>query len=90
MAREHIRKVLIHRLGSLGDMVVALPSLHLIARRFPDAERRLLTNFPVNAKAPAAAAVLGESGLVHGYMQYTVGTRDLGELLRSGSSWTVD
>ncbi len=82
MAKEHIRKVLIHRLGSLGDMVVALPSLHLIARRFPDAERRLLTNFPVNAKAPPAAAVLGESGLVHGYMQYTVGTRNAGELLR--------
>jgi ADP-heptose:LPS heptosyltransferase len=74
--------VLIYRLGSLGDTVVALPCLHLIARRFPDAERVLLTNFPVNSKAPAAAAVLGESGLVHGYMRYSVGTRRVGELLR--------
>ncbi|HEY4381648.1 MAG TPA: glycosyltransferase family 9 protein [Acidobacteriaceae bacterium] len=77
--------MLIYRLGSLGDTVVALPCYHLIARLFPDAERRLLTNFPVNAKAPAAAAVLGDSGLVHGYMRYTVGTRSIGELLRVAS-----
>jgi ADP-heptose:LPS heptosyltransferase len=77
-----IRRVLIHRLGSLGDTVVALPCLHLIARVFPNAERRLLTNFPVHAKAPASAAVLEGSGLVHGYMRYTVGTRNPLELLR--------
>ena len=81
-AETPIKRVLIYRLGSLGDMVVALPCLHLIARRFPDAERRLLTNFPVNAKAPAAAAVLGESGLVDGYLRYTAGTRSVSELLR--------
>src|ERR1035438_6502357 len=77
-----VRRVLIYRLGSLGDTVVALPCFHLIARTYPNAERRLLTNFPVHAKAPAAAAVLGDSGLVHGYMSYTVGTRKIGELLR--------
>ncbi len=77
-----VRRVLIYRLGSLGDTVVALPCLHLIARLFPDAERRLLTNFPVHAKAPASAAVLGDSGLVQGYMRYTVGTRSPKELLR--------
>jgi len=62
--------------------VVALPCFHLIARAFPQAERRLLTNFPVHAKAPAAAAVLGDSGLVHGYLRYNVGTRRVGELVR--------
>jgi heptosyltransferase III len=77
-----IRRVLIYRLGSLGDTVVALPCYHLLARIFPDAQRILLTNFPVHAKAPASAAVLGDSGLVHGYMRYTVGTRRIGELLR--------
>ncbi len=76
------RRVLIYRLGSLGDMVVALPALHLAARAFPDAERRMLTNLPVNSKAPAAAEVLRGSGLVHGYMWYAVGTRSLPELLR--------
>jgi heptosyltransferase-3 len=77
-----VRRVLIHRLGSLGDTVVALPCFQLIARVFPNAERKLLTNFPVHAKAPASASVLGNSGLVHGYMRYTVGTRNPLELLR--------
>lgn len=69
------RRVLIYRLGSLGDMVVALPSLHLIARAFPDADRRLLTNLPVHSKAPAAEAVLGGTGLIDGYFGYPAGTR---------------
>ena len=75
-------RVLIYRLGSLGDTLVALPSLHLVARTFPNAERRLLTNFPVDAKAPPAAAILEGSGLIHGYFRYAVGTRSPGELLR--------
>ncbi|MGI4757220.1 MAG: glycosyltransferase family 9 protein [Janthinobacterium lividum] len=74
-------RVLVYRLGSLGDMVVALPSLHLIERVFPAAERRLLTNVPVSAKAPAAKAVLGGSGLIHSYERYAVGTRSLFQLL---------
>jgi heptosyltransferase-3 len=69
------RRVLIYRLGSLGDTLVALPALHLVARAFPDAERRMLTNFPVNVKAPPAAAILESSGLVQGYFRYAVGTR---------------
>jgi len=77
-----VRKVLIYRLGSLGDMVVALPCFHLIAQAFPEAERVLLTNFPVHSKAPAAAAVLRNSDLVHGYIGYHVGTRNIGELAR--------
>ena len=77
-----VKRVLIYRLGSLGDTLVALPALHLVARAFPQAERRMLTNSPVHAKAPAAAAVLEGMGLVQGYLRYTVGTRDLRELLR--------
>ena len=77
-----VKKVLIYRLGSLGDTTVALPCFHLIERAYPNAERRLLTNFPIHAKAPASAAVLGDSALVHGYMRYAVGTRSPIELLR--------
>lgn len=76
-----VERVLIYRLGSLGDTIVALPCFHQIERAFPDAERRLLTNIPVHAKAPAAAAVLGDSGLVHGYLQYPVGMRSLRQIL---------
>jgi ADP-heptose:LPS heptosyltransferase len=83
MAAPHstASRVLIYRLGSLGDTVVALPCLHLIARTFPNAERRLLTNLPVHAKAPLSAAVLENSGLVHGYIPYPIGLRNLGSLL---------
>jgi ADP-heptose:LPS heptosyltransferase len=82
MVNTKTQRVLIYRLGSLGDMVVALPALHLVARAFPDAERRLLTNLPVHAKAPAAQAVLEGSGLVEGYFGYPVGTRSVWELLK--------
>ena len=75
-----VKRVLIYRLGSLGDTVVVLPSLHLVARTFPNAQRLMLTNFPVHAKAPAASAIIGESGLVDGYLSYPVGTRSVGTL----------
>ncbi|MGD0445543.1 MAG: glycosyltransferase family 9 protein [Edaphobacter sp.] len=75
------KRVLIYRLGSLGDTLVALPALHLVARAFPNAERRLLTNFPINAKAPQAAAILENTDLVHGYFRYAAGTRSPRELL---------
>jgi heptosyltransferase-3 len=76
-----IERVLIYRLGSLGDTVVALPCFHQIARAYPDAERCLLTNIPVHSKAPAAFAVLEGSGLIHGFMRYPVATRSVAELV---------
>ena len=69
------RRVVIYRLGSLGDTVVALPCLHAIARAFPDAERVMLTNVPVSTKAAPLEAILGGSGLVQRYMAYPVGIR---------------
>ena len=87
MGKKKTQRVLVYRLGSLGDMLVALPALHLVARAFPDAERRMLTNIPVSSKAPAAAAILEGSGLVQGYVRYAVGTRSVGELARLW--WTI-
>lgn len=40
----------------------------------------MLTNFPSHAKAPATAAVIGDSGLIHGYMRYSMKTRNPIEL----------
>lgn len=74
-------RVVVYRLGSLGDTVVALPCLHAVARAFPDAERVMLTNIPVSAKAAPLEAILGGSGLVHRFVAYPVGMRSLTRLL---------
>ena len=80
--QSQVKRVLLYRLGSLGDTVVALPALHLVERAFPEAERRMITNFPVSVKAPAAAAILAENGMVQGYFRYPVATRSPVTLLR--------
>lgn len=87
MGERNITRVLIYRLGSLGDTVVALPALHIVARAFPKAKRLMLTNAPVHAKAPAASAVLGDSGLVDGYISYPVGLRSAIPLAKLW--WTI-
>jgi ADP-heptose:LPS heptosyltransferase len=93
MAFSEARRVLVYRLGSLGDTIVALPALHLIARAFPDAERRLLTNVPIAAMAPPAAAVLDNTDLIHDYMRYTIGMRNVAEILSLAAkihAWSPD
>lgn len=70
------RPILIYRLGSLGDTIVAVPALRLVARAFPNSKRYLLTNFPVADKAPSAASVLTGTGLIDDYIEYPVGTRN--------------
>ncbi len=79
-AGRSLERVLVYRLGSLGDTVIALPSLHAIARAYPDADRRMLTSFPPNAKAPASSAILDHTDLIHGYFRYTYSTRSVREL----------
>lgn len=68
--------VLIYRLGSMGDTVVALPCFHKIALTYPDARRIVITNRPVASSAAALEQILGGSGLVHGYIDYPLGLRN--------------
>ncbi len=67
--------VLVYRLGSLGDTVVALPCFHAIARAFPDQARLVLTNVPVSTKAAPLEIILRPGGLIDGVIDYPVGTR---------------
>jgi heptosyltransferase-3 len=76
------RRILIYRLGSLGDTVVALPCFHKIAQTWPDAERVVLTNVPVSAQAAPLEAILGRGDLIHGTIAYPVGLRSVGRLLQ--------
>ena len=88
-----VRRVLIHRPGSLGDTVVALPCLHLIRRTFPDTELRVLTNAPVADSAPPLFSVLDGSGLIDGHLEYSISLRDgrrLWRLVRDIRRWQPD
>ena len=87
------KKVLIYRLGSLGDTVVALPAFHLIARAFPDSERRVLTNFPTTGKEAPIGIILEGSGLAQGFMSYPLGLRNprqLFDLRKQIRRWKPD
>ncbi|MBW5438809.1 glycosyltransferase family 9 protein [Bradyrhizobium canariense] len=74
--------VVVYRLGSLGDTIVALPCFHKIAQTFPNARRLLLTNIPVSTKAAPAKSIIGASGLIHDFISYPVGTRSASTLWR--------
>ena len=73
--------VLIFRLGSIGDTVVALPCFHGIARRFPDHRRVLLTNALTNVRASSAESVLDGTGLVDEVIYYPVGDFSVRQVL---------
>jgi ADP-heptose:LPS heptosyltransferase len=75
-------RVLIYRLGSLGDTCVALPAFRLVRKAYPRAWITLLTNLPVNMKAAPAPSLLKGMGLVDDYLDYPVGTRDLHTLIQ--------
>ncbi|MGC2462513.1 MAG: glycosyltransferase family 9 protein, partial [Steroidobacteraceae bacterium] len=81
MVSEDPSRVLIFRPGSVGDTMVCLPCFHLIARRFPNAERRVLTNSPVSKVSVSVKAVLDGTGLVDDYFE--VDRSDVRSRLRS-------
>ena len=76
------RRILIYRLGSLGDTVVALPCFKFIRNAFPSAHITILTNRPVQAKAALLANVLGNSGLFDEVIDYPVRLRRLSQIIR--------
>ena len=76
-----MKSVVIYRLGSLGDTIVALPCFHQIARSYPDARRILLTNVPVSTKAAPVEAVLRGTGIIDGVIAYPLSLRSPATLL---------
>lgn len=82
MSRATGKPVLIYRLGSLGDTVVALPCFHAIERAFPDQLRLVLTNVPVSSKAAPLEIILKPGGLIDGVIDYPVRLRSAAGLWR--------
>ena len=83
-------RILVYRLGSLGDTVLALPCFHLIREKYPDSHVTVLTNAPVSGKAAPLESILAGTGLIDEVLHYPVGLRDpkqlaeLRETLRAG------
>jgi ADP-heptose:LPS heptosyltransferase len=69
------QKILIFQIGSLGDTVIAMPCYREIARRNPNAERYLLTNFPIARNAVPSEAMLTPCGLIEGCIEYPMPLR---------------
>ncbi len=82
MKQKKMKRMLIYRLGSLGDTIIALPCFHLIAHTFPDAKRYLFGDLIANVKASHDSAILCDSGIVQHYLSYPVGLRSPGELVK--------
>jgi len=70
-----VRKILVYRLGSLGDTVVALPAIQLVSRAFEEAQLTLLTNKPIATKAAPVESVVGD-GVFAEVLDYPIGTRN--------------
>ncbi|MEN9573048.1 MAG: hypothetical protein RL514_903 [Verrucomicrobiota bacterium] len=70
---DRMKRILIYRLGSLGDTVIALPCFHRIRRLFPDAEITVLTNQPVAGAAPPLQSILENTGTFDSVLAYPVG-----------------
>lgn len=85
--------ILIYRLGSLGDTVIALPCFNRIRECFPEADITLLTNKPVTSKAAPLEAILGNDYFHNRSLSYPVGTRNpslLFRLIRDMSKLKID
>lgn len=87
---EAIERVLVFRIGSLGDTCVAMPALHLVRRTFPCADIRLLSNMPRGGTvrvAPVWSVVEGSS-VSDGYFEYSASSlREVWKTWRRLRAW---
>jgi hypothetical protein len=75
-------RVLVYRMGSLGDTIIVLPAFHLVREAFPAAQISLLTNAPASEKNTSVADILGEVCPFREVISYPAGTRSFSELWR--------
>ncbi len=75
------KRILIYRLGSLGDTIVALPIIYAIAHNYPDSERWVLTNNSNSLKTTLMKDIFGNTELIHNYIEYPIGLRKPAKIL---------
>jgi len=69
-------KVLVYRLGSLGDGLLAIPTFRAIRKAYPTAEITFLTNLPVKTQAAPLVEVLEQTNLCNSVIAYPIRLRD--------------
>ena len=74
--------VLIYRIGSLGDTLVALPAMWTVRRHFADARITLLCDHHPRKNHVLATDLLNGSGVVDDFLTYPVINSRLGRLTR--------
>jgi len=90
---ETKKNILIYRIGSLGDTIIALPVFHKVKEAFPNADITLLTNRPIVSKAAPLETVLGSNYFFDRVINYPIGTRNpmvLFDLLKQIRSLKID
>lgn len=75
-------RVLVFRIGQLGDTVVALPALWVLRRQFPHARLTLLCDQHPDKRFVLASDLLRGSGVVDEFFAYVVDPSPRGRLLR--------
>ncbi len=71
MLKVEPKRILVFRIGHLGDTLVALPAFWALRKRFPDAHITLLSNVSAkNAGYPTAQGVLPAKGLFDEFISY--------------------
>jgi ADP-heptose:LPS heptosyltransferase len=73
MSADGQPNLVIFRIGSIGDTVVALPCFHAIARAFPRHRKVLLTNALASARASSVESVLEGTGLIDEALYFPIG-----------------
>lgn len=66
------KRILVFRVGELGDTLIALPSLHALRKAFPDAHISFLGNVDSNSKNVTAQQTIPASGLIDEWLSYSV------------------
>lgn len=78
----HCKRVLVYRLGSMGDALHVMPAFHLVRRTFPHAHITLLTNEPASAKAVPMESILQHTNLYDDLLCYPASLRGVGKMLK--------
>lgn len=76
-------KILIFRIGQLGDTIVALPAMWVVRRHFPQAELTLLSDRHPGKTYVLAADLLKGAGLFDRFESYVVNDSSGGRMLRA-------